>query len=88
MIARRNPNTYRKWKARCLSSPSLFISFSLVGLALILSVLVSRSVSDPLNKIKEAMKAVGTGDMNARAEILSNDVGDEIKAVFWAPVVF
>jgi len=44
-----------------------------VAASIVLSIFVSKSVSIPLDKIKNAMKEVEKGNLDMRVEIVSND---------------
>jgi sigma-B regulation protein RsbU (phosphoserine phosphatase) len=55
----------------------VFLFFLGLGMALELSVLMSRSISDPLNMAVDAMERMGGGDLDAVAPALCNDeIGD------------
>jgi len=51
----------------------IIITVICVTFSIILSVFVSKSVSDPLDKLEDAMKGVGKGNLDTRVEIVSND---------------
>ena len=52
---------------------NVFITVSCVGVSLLLSIFVSRSVSNPLRDLETAMKEVENGNLDVQVEIISND---------------
>ncbi len=59
-----------------LSQMPLAIGFLVslsVALAIVLSLFLARSVSDPLQKTSSSMKKIGQGDLNVRVKVVSND---------------
>jgi adenylate cyclase len=51
----------------------VFITAICVAISVLLSIFVSRSVSNPLRGLEIAMKEVAKGNLNAQVEIVSND---------------
>lgn len=59
-----------------------FISMDSLTIALILAYFLSKSISTPLLKIKEVIKAVENNDLETRVEIMSNDeLGDVAQGI-------
>jgi len=60
----------------------LFISLDSLAIALMMAYFLSKSISTPLIRIKEAIKAVENNDLDTRVEITSNDeLGDVAQGV-------
>jgi class 3 adenylate cyclase len=51
----------------------IFITVICVGVSLLLSIFVSRSVSNPLRDLETAMKKVENGNLDVQVEMVSND---------------
>ena len=52
---------------------TIIITVICVTFSIVLSVFVSKSVSDPLDRLENAMKNVGKGNLDEQVEIVSND---------------
>ena len=60
----------------------LFSLFALGGLAIILSTLFSRKLTNPIKRLVSAAKAVSDGNMKSRVKISGNDEIGELSEIF------
>ena len=51
----------------------IYLAIICIAIAIFLSILVSRSVSEPLKNLEYAMKGINEDNLNVRMEIISND---------------